>query len=202
MNSTKRTAMVVDDHPVVLLAMRGVLQDIGFDRVIEAHDGRQALQLCQENRISFVILDLDMEQFSGLEFLRRLERSRIEELKVLVISCLEENIYAPWVEQLGARGFLSKNSTLDVIREAVLEIVSGVQVFPKLDQGGIGLENLSQLSAREQVVLSMLRKGMRNKEIAGQLFLSEKTVSTYKMNIFQKLGVSSVMEIEDMIRRG
>ncbi|ANF59126.1 response regulator transcription factor [Halotalea alkalilenta] len=212
--------LVIDDHPAIRMGYRGVLAGLGFE-VEEAGDGGEGLRLCREHHYHLVLLDLDIPGLGGMEFIRRL-RYRDDRTPILVISGMSADVYGPRVAQMGAQGFLSKRESLLGLERAVLRVLNTIVVQPFEGEGPrsaempmdeasaadletneeeLADEPLARLTDREMMVYTLLRQGRRNKDVAEQLCLSEKTVSTYKQRLLAKLGVSSLLELEKLLQK-
>lgn len=192
--------LLVDGLPIVRDALRALVARCGHDVLGETDNGQDALSLCRELRPDIVILDLVIPRLGGLDVLRRL-RSSAPQIRLLVFSAQESEVYAGRALQAGADAFISKQEPASELEKALAAVARGRTYFP---QGAVrpeptpapGRENeLERLSARELTVLQMLCQGLTNKDISEQLNLSYKTVSTYKFRLHQKLGVSSDFQL-------
>ncbi|MDM0001984.1 response regulator transcription factor [Variovorax sp. J22P240] len=201
------SVVIVDDHPAIRLAVRAALESSGrFEVVGEADSGPAALEMIREHVPALVILDLDLPQMSGLELVDRLKASGLG-TKLLVLSGQQEAIFATRAMQSGANGFLSKSADMHKLVEAAQSVIAGYSVFPSsalvslTGPTSMGADAMiKSLSDRELAVLQDLARGMSNKEIADKLLISNKTVSTYKVRIFEKLGISTLVELVDFAR--
>ena len=202
------SVIIVDDHPAIRLAVRSALGTTGdFEIVGEAADGPSALALIREHRPALVILDLDLPRLSGLDLIERVKRSQ-PTTKLLVLSAQQESIFAVRTVQAGANGFMSKHEDMQAVVLAAQTILAGYNMFPTSALAAHGKPSgssqpealLTSLSDRELTVLQYLARGMSNKEIAETLLISNKTISSYKTRIFEKLGISTVVELVDFTR--
>ncbi|WKE67008.1 response regulator transcription factor [Gallaecimonas kandeliae] len=193
--------LVVDDHPVVRLAVR-VLLEQGGHLVLEADNGVDALQQVRNQGPDLVLLDIGIPKLDGLALIPRLlEQERPP--KVLVLSSQPPQHLAQRCRQLGAGGFLSKEAELDGLADAVKAVLAGYSYFPQLPPAEAGSEQqqLASLSDRELAVLRQLARGATNREIADAMLLSEKTISTYKARLHLKLGTSNLVELLELAKR-
>jgi DNA-binding NarL/FixJ family response regulator len=204
MNETRQrlnlTLLLVDEHTVVREGLRRVLEGCGEGwTVVEAASGFQALERLREQPIAVVITDLSMPGMNGLELIRRV-RSEFAGTAILVLSMHAEDQYALRAFKSGANGYVTKDS-------AAAELVSAVR---KVSQGGAYVTGSlaervvqllsgkgqpsghARLSDRELDVLRRLVAGQRLTEIARELHLSVKTVSTHKTHIQEKLQLPSL----------
>jgi DNA-binding NarL/FixJ family response regulator len=199
--------LIVDDHPAIRLAVRSVMEGSGHYQVIgEADSGPAALSLIRELQPAMIILDLDLPKMNGLELIERVKATQ-PNVRVLVLSAQQEAIFATRALHAGANGFLSKSEGMASIVQAAQAVMSGYSVFPSTALAGSsagtgtsGAELLKTLSDRELTVLQQLARGMSNKEIGEALLISNKTVSSYKTRLFEKLNISTLVELVDFAR--
>lgn len=198
------SVVVVDDHPAICLAVKATLEASGeFEVVGEAASGQPALAIIREKLPTLVILDLDLPGMSGLNLIGRI-RAEHPDIKLLVLSAQQETIFATRTMQAGAGGFLSKGDDMRKVAEAAKSVVAGYSVFPTsaiVSFTNTGASPLSNLTDRELTVMQHLARGMNNREIGDLLLVSNKTVSTFKARIFDKLGISTIVELVDIARR-
>jgi len=202
-----QSVVVVDDHPAIRLAVRSALEaSEQFKIVGEANNGSDALTMIYDLAPGLAIVDLGLPKMSGLELIEQL-RATDHSTKLLVFSAQQEAIFAPRAMQAGANGFLSKTEEMHKLVDAAQAVLSGYSIFPSsallslTSPIGVNANVLIQsLSDRELTVLQYLARGMSNKEIADTLLISNKTVSSYKARIFDKLGISTVVELVDFAR--
>ena len=194
--------LVVDDHPLFRQGVRFFLESIPeITLVKEAGNGIEALQVLAEETIHLVLLDLQMPVMDGVELTQRI-KTQFPEVKVLVLTGFSgwEKVYPSL--QAGADGYLLKDASPDQLSAAIQAVMTGGHYFePQVTAALLNLgnrketekhgQNGEELSQREMEVLSLITKGLGNKEIAEQLFISEKTVKTHVANILGKLQVKS-----------
>ncbi|NUO84670.1 MAG: response regulator transcription factor [Cupriavidus sp.] len=202
------TILIVDDHPAMRLVLRHHLsQLLGVDEVIEADNGQCAIEMVRARMPDLVLLDLDIPRSSGLDVAPRL-RAIHPQVRILVVTALDPAVFVSRSWQAGAQGFVSKTQDIKEILRAVEAVLAGYTVFPVLGRSGAPRQSMSaddemlrRLSDKELVVLQMLARGMSYKAISESLFISNKTVSSYKARIMNKLQVSSLVELVDFARR-
>ncbi|WP_063902250.1 response regulator transcription factor [Burkholderia ubonensis] len=200
--------LVVDDHPAIRLAIRTVLSRTQEARQLhEAANANDALTLLREHPIELAILDIEIPGGDGLRLLKRIRAEGLK-TRVLIFSAMDEGIYSVRASKAGANGFLSKRNDIAQILIAVKTILSGYLFFPAEAGSALYHDRTRQsanrtggLTDRELTVLRGLARGSSNRQIGEDLCISNKTVSTYKSNIFEKLGVSSVVGLADYARR-
>lgn len=190
--------LVADDHPVVRKGIRQILDDTP-DIVVagEATNAREVLAHVREEVCDVVLLDLTMPGSTGLDLLEAVRRER-PELPVLVLSMHPEDQYAVRVLKAGAAGYMTKESAPDELVQAIRKVYAGGKyVTPSVAErlvdelGGGGRAPHEALSDREFEVLCLIAKAMSVKQIARELQLSEKTVSTYRARVLEKLRLGS-----------
>jgi DNA-binding NarL/FixJ family response regulator len=195
--------LIADDHSVVREGLKLILGASSNLHVIEeAEDGYEALKKITTEEFDFVILDISMPGMSGLDILKVL-KSRDLSYNILILSVFPHGQYAIRALELGASGYISKNSATEELIEAIRKISSGEKyissdVIGKLisDVKNPGAKELHEkLSEREFQIMNLIAKGNSNIEIGKQLFISGKTVSTYRARILEKMGMSSNTEL-------
>ena len=195
--------LVVDDHVVVRRGLRQILEQAEDIAVTgEAGTAADARQRLAEAHFDVAILDISLKDDSGLDVLREMRRTH-PRLPAIMLSVYSEEQYAIRSFRTGASGYLTKDSAPDQLIEAVRKVVRGGKwVSPALAEKlasvlGPGPEAAphEQLSHREFEVLRSLGAGKTVSEIAEQLGLSVKTVSTYRTRILEKLGLRTTAEL-------
>ena len=194
-----RKAIIVDDHPFILATVRMLVINAGFDVVAECDNGIDAVQQCEQHKPDLLVLDLAIPGLDGLEVIRRL-KERKNHCKIVVLTSQNSEQFTLRCIQAGASGYVSKKDNLSMLSEVINTVMAGYSLFPQLpddvDANEIFMDDaqkLARLSNREMMVMKYLINGMSNKQIAQALSLSEKTISTYKTRLYEKLNVSSVM---------
>ncbi|MCX7172141.1 MAG: response regulator transcription factor [Proteobacteria bacterium] len=194
--------MLVDDHAVVRMGFRLLLDTTGDLRVVaECSSGEEALKCFAEIDPDVTVLDLSMAGMGGLETLSRL-LAKWSAARVLVLSAHEDTAHPRRAMAAGALGYLSKRSAPEALIEAIRQVAAGkLFLEPELAQE-IGVEQVSSrcnplesLSAKEFEVFVMLARGKSVMEIAEVLFRSQRTVGTHLYNIKQKLGAGNAAEL-------
>ncbi|MNZ56129.1 Virulence factors putative positive transcription regulator BvgA [compost metagenome] len=196
--------LIVDDHPVVCMAVTAMLAKEGHTIVGTADNGVDALYMTKELLPDLVVLDIGIPKLQGLEVISRLTQAELP-VKVLVLSSLEPSLFAMRSLEAGAAGFISKQSGLADLIGAVNAILSGYDCFPVINGRSLCKREdddiLQSLSDKEIIVLQYLASGFSSKEIAEQMLISIKTVSTYKTRLLKKLRMKSLVDIVDFAKR-
>lgn len=200
--------LLVDDHTVVRMAIGMILAREGHEIVGECDNGVDALSKAFELRPDAIVLDLDIPQLDGMAVIDRL-RLGGSAAHVLVHTGLKSQVYAAQCMRAGAAAYLSKIDDPVEIANALKAVASGRTWFPmgafnsvrKSDFAQNDAQLLSAVSRRELKVLHGLALGKSNKEIADDMLLSNKTISTYKTRLMQKLNVSTLLELIEFAKR-
>jgi two-component system, NarL family, response regulator, fimbrial Z protein, FimZ len=190
MEKKMKRIVVIDDHPIVLKMLANVL-NTEYELVGECGDGEEGLRLVEALQPDLVILDLELPKLDGLSVIRGI-RAKQPDARVLVLSAKPELVMANHTRVAGANGYVNKNRGVEELCGVVKAVLLGYDCFPAGSCGGGRDVALNGLSPREVEVLQYLARGMSNKGIAARLGLSDKTVSTYKTRVLDKLGVSSL----------
>jgi DNA-binding NarL/FixJ family response regulator len=195
--------LIADDHAVVRQGLKQILRDTREMVVAgEAVNGQEVLEKVRAAAWDVVILDISMPGHSGLDILKELKCER-PTLPVLVLSMYSEDQFAMRVLKAGASGYLTKDSAPDELVKAIRKVVSGGKyVSPFLAEklaSEIGTDSSKlpheTLSDREFQVLRMIATGKAVKEIAAELSLSVKTISTYRARLLQKMNLTTNAEL-------
>jgi len=193
--------LIIDDHPIVRKGIRQILEEIpGTVHVVEAGSAAEGIKKCREDNFDLVLLDINLPGRSGLDVLSDLRHIKTG-IRILIVSMYPEEQYAVRAMRSGAAGYLTKDSAPDEMLQAVNKILKGgryitqslaEQIFELLDQAGPPHQSLS---VREFEVMIQIAKGKPIREIANIMSLSEKTVSTYKLRIQEKMNMHSNADI-------
>ncbi|HBN8437621.1 TPA: response regulator transcription factor [Pseudomonas aeruginosa] len=199
--------LIVDDHPVIRMAMKMLLEAEGHQIVGDTDNGVDAISLGRELKPDLVILDIGIPRLDGLEVISRLMVLALP-LKILVLTGQSASLFALRSMQAGAAGFVCKQGGLAELVTAVNAVASGYSYFPSsamrpVQQGTYSddVELLGRLSDREVSVLQYLSQGYSNKQISEQMFISNKTVSTYKARLLLKLNAGSLVDLIEFAKR-
>ncbi len=200
------SVFIVDDHPVIRLAVRMLLENQGYKIAGESDNGVDAMQMVREAQPDLVILDISIPKLDGLEVLSRFQSMALP-LKVLVLTAQSPALFAVRCMHSGAAGYVCKQEDLGELLSAIKAVLAGYNYFPSQainggnESANADLQLFRQVNDRELMVLQLFAQGRTNKEIAQGMFLSSKTVSTYKKRLMQKLQVNSLVDLIDMAKR-
>jgi DNA-binding NarL/FixJ family response regulator len=201
MDKTPVSVLIADDHRLMREGTAALLRaDERVEVLGMASDGREAIRLAEARRPGVVLLDLEMPGMGGIEACAAL-RQRLPDTEVLILTVSENepDLYAAL--RVGAAGYLLKDMPPAELVEAVLEAGRGeARIAPRMasrllaDLGSASVDPLGDLSAREREVLVLLAEGLRNREIAERLVVSEPTVKTHVRHVLEKLRLRNRAE--------
>jgi len=201
---TKTRALLVDDHEIVREGVKRILEDISSEFFIgEASTDAEAVRRLQENEWDLMVLDLSLHGRSGLEVLKSAKQIR-PKIRVLVLSMHSEEQYAIRAFKAGASGYITKGSPREELSQAIKKILKGGRyVSPSLAEiMVVGLAQTDEdkpphqlLSNRELEVLCLIASGKTVGQVAEKLNLSDKTISTYRTRILEKMSMKTNAEL-------
>jgi two-component system response regulator EvgA len=200
--------LIIDDHPAVRMTVRLLLQEEGYSVIGEADNGVDALQQIQTLQPALIILDIGLPKIDGLTLISRLKSKHLS-VKIIVLTGQESNHIAQRCMQAGAHGFVNKKNDLCDLVNAARTVKEGQRYFPNSKMPlprhdrvpETEAEMLKNLTTRELIVLQQLVQGLSNNEIAERMFLSNKTISTYKTRLLAKLNATSILDLYDLAKR-
>lgn len=203
------TVMVVDDHDLVRTGISRMLDDHPDIQVVaEADDGSTALQMARQLRPNVVLLDVNMPNIGGVEATKRLLQLDAD-IKVLAVSSLSAEPYPSMLLKAGVHGYITKGTGLDDMIKAIKKVAQGGRYFSSDVAEQLAQTVLHEtpqspfnvLSEREKQVAMMVVNCQSSQQIADQLFVSVKTINTYRYRIFEKLGVDSDVKLTHLAMR-
>ncbi len=195
--------VVADSHPIVHKGIKAYFSDSTEISIVgKALTARELFSCLESKMVDVIVLEMDLYKSDGLAVLRRIKEEQ-PGVRVLIFSNQPEEVYAISSLKAGASGYINKKEVLSTLRDAILKIASGgVFITNELAQSiafdestGRPRRMFKKLSMREVEVLKMLCDGKRNKDIAFELKINEKTVSTYRSRIMKKLLVRNIVEL-------
>jgi two-component system invasion response regulator UvrY len=195
--------LVVDDHDLVRMGISRMLADVSGIKVVgEAATGEDALRVCRDLKPDVVLMDVKMPGIGGLETTRKLLR-QFPDSRVIAVTACDEEPYPSRLLQAGAAGYMTKGTGMDEMVKAIKLVHAGQRyVSPEVAQQ-LALKPFTQteaspfdqLSEREIQIAMMIVGCQRVQEISDKLFLSPKTVNSYRYRIFEKLAINSDVEL-------
>ena len=203
-----QTILIVDDHPVIRLGVRMILENEGYNVIGESDNGADAMRMIREQMPDLIVLDISIPKLDGLECLTRFN-SMHAPVKVLILTDQAPALFAIRCMQSGAAGYVSKRECLSELLSAIKAVLAGYNYFPSeavsQPKGTVQqiaeTERFQLVNDRELMVLQLFAQGRSNRDIADGMFLSSKTVSTYKKRLMHKLKVGSLVELIEMAQR-
>lgn len=201
--------LVVDDHELVRTGICRMLADtVDIEVIGQAESGEMAIDMARRENPDVVLLDVNMPGIGGVETTRRLIQS-VPTIKVLAVSGLAEEPYPSLLLKAGAKGYITKGAPLSEMVRAIKKVMQGGKYFSADIAEQIASSYLSEqqqspfdlLSEREMQVAMMVVNCISAQEIADRLFVSVKTVNTYRYRIFEKLDVDSDVKLTHLAIR-
>jgi len=206
--------LLVDDHDLVRKGVRRILDDAsGIKVVAEAYSGEDAIQLIKDlapNGVNMVLMDVKMPGIGGYEATRKMLRLN-PDLKILILTVCDNDLYPSRLLQIGAAGYMTKEASSAEMVQAIRAVNAGQRyISPKIASRlafkhvhDVSETLFEELSERELQVAMMITIGSTVQEIAEKLCLSPKTVNSYRYRIFDKLKLKNDVELTLMaIRQG
>lgn len=201
--------LVVDDHELVRTGICRMLADASDIEVVgQADSGEQALDMARQLKPQVVLLDVNMPGIGGVETTRRLLQA-VSGVRVLAVSALVEEPYPSMLLKAGASGYITKGAPMDEMVRAIRKVHQGGKFFSNEISEQIASSYLNEgdaspfdkLSEREMQVAMMVVNCVSAQEIADRLFISVKSVNTYRYRIFEKLGIDSDVKLTHLAMR-
>lgn len=195
--------LVVDHHPIIRTGLKLLYSnDPDIEVVGTIGSGIEIFEFIRRYPVDVIISEIDLPELNGITALRAIKKEH-KNLKVIMFSHHPEEIYAISTIKAGASGYLSKSIDTATIKEAIMKVAQGgvylsehMAKHLKFDDARNKRSKLyKRLSTREVEVLKLLSSGKKNKEIAQELEINEKTVSTYKARLFKKLNVTNLVDL-------
>ncbi|WP_027125807.1 response regulator [Gelidibacter mesophilus] len=195
--------LVVDSHPIVRKGLKLLFDaDPEIEVVGSIGSGIEIFEFVRRHPVDVIISEIDLPELNGITALRAIKKEHTQ-VKVIMFSYHPEEIYAISTIKAGASGYLSKNVATETIKEAILKVHNGgIYLSDNMakhlnydDTRNKKSKLYKRLSTREVEVLKLLSSGKKNKEIALELDINEKTVSTYKARLFKKLNVNNLVDL-------
>lgn len=195
--------MLVDDHELVRSGIAKILNETpGFKVVAEASSGEEAVSLYRQHHPSIVLMDVQMPGIGGFEATRKLLRMD-PDLKILIVTTCDNDVYPSRLLQVGAAGYLTKGAGMAEMIKAIRAVNAGQRYISPDIASKLAFKHVTDksdtpfeiLSDREMEVLLLITKGTKVQDIAEKLHLSPKTVNSYRYRIFEKLKISNDVEL-------
>ncbi|MBN8673327.1 MAG: response regulator transcription factor [Chitinophagales bacterium] len=206
---SKITILLVDDHRLIRDSWSFILNsDPRFEVVAETSSGEDAIELAKSKKPDIVLMDVNMSPVNGFDATKQIRRFSPGS-KVIGVSMHSMPAYAKRMLQLGAMGYVTKNSPKDEMISAILEVhdgrkyicdeVKNILAQQELDEGTPASMDMNNLSRRELDIIQLIKEGLSSKEIALQLDISLKTVEVHRYNILKKLNLRNTAALVNFI---
>ena len=198
--------LLADDHALFRAGLASLLKAWGFEVVGQAGNGEEAIARARELHPDLIFMDINMPKMDGIDATRRIAEE-MPECAVVMLTVLDDDKSVFEAVKAGARGYVIKSAPPAEVVEAIRVVARGggylspsravvvMQEFARVNRlRAHGKEVFAELSKREMEILALLGKGMRNREVAEELFISEKTVKNHVSSILAKLNVTDRIE--------
>jgi len=191
----KVSILIADDHKLIRETWSYILNnDPRFEVVAECGDSEQAVEVARTKRPQIILMDINMTPISGFEATERI-RKVSPASKIIGVSMHSQPAYAKKMLQIGARGYVTKNSSKEEMIKAILEVHNGNKYICDEIKN-----NISELvTEREIQIINLIKEGFSSKEIASQLNISLKTVEVHRHNILKKLKLKNSASLVNFI---
>lgn len=195
--------LVVDYHPIVRTGLKLLFESNPDIEVVgSVGSGIEIFEFVRRHAVDVILSEIDLPELNGITALRAIKKEH-SEVKVIMFSYQPEEIYAISTIKAGASGYVHKSASTETIKEAILKVYSGGIYLSEAMSKHLNFNDtknkrskmFKKLSTREVEVLKLLSSGKKNKEIAKELEINEKTVSTYKARLFKKLNVTNLVDL-------
>lgn len=192
--------IIADDHQLLIEGLISILTEVKDLEILEpVNNGNQLINSLIKSHADIVLLDLNMPKLDGIKTLPVLRRD-FPDLKVIILTNYDQPQLIEEVRKLGAHGYLLKNSSSFILKDAITKVLNGEfyfedKVLPEKDNSHYFIDDFMkkyQLTKREVEIIKMIAKELTSKEIGDSLFISEFTVSTHRRNIMKKLNSKNV----------
>jgi DNA-binding NarL/FixJ family response regulator len=204
----KITILIADDHKLIRETWTYILNsDERFEVVAECGDAEQAVELAKELAPNIILMDINMPPFNGFEATEQI-RKLSPESKIIGVSMHSQPAYAKKMLQVGARGYVTKNSSKEEMFNAITEVYNGNKyvcdeiktiISDQLLDDNHDAPSINSLTEREMQIIHHIREGHSSKEIATQLDISLKTVEVHRHNILKKLKLKNSASLVNFI---
>lgn len=197
------TVLIADDHQIMIDGLRKILQEMeGVNIIGNAYNGLEAEKQARILRPDLLLMDLDMPEQNGYVTAQNLHKE-LPNTRIVVLSMYSDEGMVKKLMQIGISGYLLKNTDKEELKLAIRRVLAGHSYFQpelmqqmitgkRMESGAEYVQQLSELSEREQEVLKGIAHGKTSAQIADDLFLSVRTVETHRKNIHNKLDIKSM----------
>ncbi len=192
--------LLVDDHPILAAGVKNLVESVGGFQVVHmATTGEEGLEFLNGNQVDICILDYELPGINGLEVVKRIKEKELE-TRIVMLSMYDDPSVVREIISLGVDAYILKKDTHNNLKEALIKVVDGKK-FLSEEVSQILMENPEKekpkpvLTSRETEIVRLIADDKTNKEIAQDLFISERTVETHRKNIMRKTQTGTVVSL-------
>lgn len=195
--------LLADDHDIVRDGIKSLLEDeIGFQIAAESSNGKEALEVCREQDIDLIIMDINMPEMTGIEATEKI-KEEFPDIKILALTMMDEDQHIRDMIKAGASGYILKSSDRAELVDAIKTILDGRHYFSNDATHSVMMDLVKgtskeqraavpdEITARELEILELIVKEHTNQEIAEKLYISPRTVDAHRRNLLQKTGAKN-----------
>ncbi|WP_239457800.1 response regulator [Flavobacterium nitrogenifigens] len=197
----KYKTVIVDDHPIVISGISGLLSDLENIEIVEKFEsGIVLLDYIEDNKVDLILMDIFLPVINGVDLCKTIKQKHPKIVIIGMSSQSERSLVMQFIQN-GGNGYILKNASFDEFKECIYKAIDGEIVFSEEVKTIISqplsedLERIPGLSRRERDIALLLSQGKSTQEIADDLFLSFLTVQTHRRNILQKYKMKNVAEL-------
>ncbi|MBJ2123983.1 response regulator transcription factor [Flavobacterium sp. IB48] len=197
----KHKTVIVDDHPIVISGIAGLLSDLDNIEIVEKFEsGIALLDYIEDNNVDLILMDIFLPVINGVDLCKTIKQKHPKIVIIGMSSQSERSLVMQFIQN-GGNGYILKNASFDEFKECIYKAIDGEIVFSEEVKTIISqplsedLERIPGLSRRERDIALLLSQGKSTQEIADDLFLSFLTVQTHRRNILQKYKMKNVAEL-------
>ncbi|ABQ03594.1 response regulator transcription factor [Flavobacterium johnsoniae] len=199
--SKKYKMVVVDDHPIVISGISGLLSDLDNIEIVEKmQSGALLLDYIENNEVDLVLIDIFLPVVTGIDLCKAIKQKYSQVIVIGMSSQSERSLVMQFIQN-GGNGYILKSASFEEFKNCINKAIEGEIVFSDEVKTIVSqplsedLDNIPSLSRREKDIALLLSKGKQTQEIADELFLSFLTVQTHRRNILQKYKTKNVAEL-------
>jgi len=198
--------LIVDDHPILAAGVKNLVESVGdFSVVSMATTGEEGLEHLSSHNVNICILDYELPGINGLEVVKRIKEKELE-TKIIMLSMYDDPSVVREVISLGVDAYILKKDTHNNLKDALIKVMDGKK-FLSDEVSQLLMENPEKekpkpvLTSRETEIVKLIADDKTNKEIAQELFISERTVETHRKNIMRKTQTGTVVSLLKYARK-
>jgi len=195
----KIKVLLVDDHQIVIDGIKSLLENTDDIQVVAtANNGNEAISTLKLLTVDVILMDIDMPGINGIDATRQIHE-KYKSIKIIMLTMHSESAMIKNLIEIGAHGYLLKNSSKEELVDAIYKVAKGAKYFSsEVTMSMLNPEKSKtseiqiDFTQREIEIIHLLADGLTNKEIGDKLFISHRTVDTHRTNIMKKVGVNNV----------